>query len=256
MNKFHGQHKIVLELTYMISAIKRGQNLNILLLAQSGHGKTMLGEILLYELGGSSNSSIGGPPNFIFDNGKRFNFLDEVHELPQPEILYKLMDCGEYTIILATNESGQLKEPMINRCVPLIFEQYSTDELISMAEDTLGRGEMDGNVLNKIVECSGGNPRELKILLRRLQIIAKREKINTLDKLNHVLENILNIDTRGLNTNSRRYLDFIESVGGQASLSLISFGTGLDQITIKRDIEPTLLQRGLIRITSKGRCLV
>ena len=256
MEKFYGQIKIIREVTFMIDSIKNGENMNILFLAPSGHGKTMLATILLHELGGSHNSHIGIPPNFSFNRDVRFNMLDEVHEHRYPERLYKYMDEDMYTILLATNEGGQLKEPLVNRCIQLMFEPYDQSDLITIAKDALGGNAMGDSVINKVIEYSGGNPRELKILIRRLKIVSKKKKIRTLNDLDTILDTVLNIDTRGLNVTARKYLDFLSSVGGRASLSLISFGTGLDQAALRRDVEPILIQRGLIRISSKGRSVV
>jgi len=59
-----------------------------------------------------------------------------------------------------------------------------------------------------------------------------------------------------LDTLCRKYLEVLEDVGGTASIFLLKSILHIDDNTLKREIEPVLLKKGLIKITSKGRSLV
>jgi Holliday junction resolvasome RuvABC ATP-dependent DNA helicase subunit len=69
-----------------------------------------------------------------------------------------------------------------------------------------------------------------------------------------LLRNVLQIED-GLNPLHRRYLEYLTKVR-RASLDSIIFATRIDRKTILREVEPVLISRNLIMITSKGRILL
>jgi Holliday junction resolvasome RuvABC ATP-dependent DNA helicase subunit len=256
---FRNQKKILKELEYIKEAIKIGENVNILLLAPSGYGKTTLAHLFLEEFETDKYPSVSysNPPNFRYWIDGRFIFIDEAHELPMPEMVYPLLDSGKYTFIIATNESGLLKEPLINRCIPLIFENYDVSDLTLIAKDTFGEDQIPPDaILEKLVEASAGNPRELKIFCRRIQLIEKTRHLGSEEEYLEIMEKVLNISTKGLNYLERKYLDFLEAAGGSCSLNLLVNGANIDERTIRRDVEPRLVGRRIIRITHRGRELL
>jgi len=58
-------------------------------------------------------------------------------QLKEPEFLYYFLDSGKFTFFLLSNESGNLKEPLINRCIPFIFHPYSQKEINLMVKTRL-----------------------------------------------------------------------------------------------------------------------
>jgi len=251
---FIGQEKIKRELGALMPEIKRGINYNILLVAPSGYGKTTLAYKLLGMLP-NDQSEVSGPPDFNFNPYLRVHFMDEMHELGSPEALYPYLDSRRYVVILATNETGSLKEPLVNRCIPLIFEPYSKSEMKRIIYSRLPR--MPDLFVNDLVKYTKYNPRVADMLCQRLDyVIDVNGMPENLEMLHEVILNTLNISEDGLGPLERRYVDFLRSVGGSASLSLITNGTRIDQKTIERDIEPLLVLQGRLAIGHKGRSLL
>jgi Holliday junction resolvasome RuvABC ATP-dependent DNA helicase subunit len=255
--EFIGQNTIITELKYLLADIERGNNFNILLRAPSGFGKTTLGLICLNRLGLSNSyyyvPNEEGNINMEVIKNRRFHFIDEVHTLKTPEPLYQYLDSGEYTFFLASNESGSLKEPLINRCIPFIFEGYTDDELYYITQRYLNNPLLPNSFILEISRRCKRNPRIIKITCTRINYIIKNYRINSDKDYITILDNVLQIKNGGLNRHDEIYLDFLKRIGGHASLNVISSGTGLDKNLILSEVEPGLIYLGLIKITSKGR---
>jgi len=248
-----GQEKVKTELNFIIKEIEKGGNFNIALRAPSGYGKTSFLFICMnylswnncfYTLGDTLDNE------FSVDLQKRFIFIDEAHLIKNPEFLYPIMDSGNYSIFLATNE-GALSEPLLNRCISLIFSSYSVEELEMMVKNYLRNFLLSPEIITKISSLYD-NPRRIKKLCDRLSYIFRNLFVPiSIPELDRILE-VINIDESGLNPLERRYLSFIERIG-RASLSTISLGTGIERNMVLTEIEPHLLYLGKIKITSRGR---
>jgi len=255
---FIGQKHIWEELSYIIPELQRGKNVNIIIRAPSGCGKTKLAIILANFI--SENHITYYIPDddgrLDFEPTTRIIIIDEIHTLTQPEILYPFMDSGNHIFILCSNEFGELKEPLVNRCIDLNFEEYNTAEIAEIINhDFLAMGiRLTNDVLREIASNCNGVPRIARQVTQRLSFIFNVRGIpETVEEVRDVLINILQIEN-GLNVFHRKYLDFLQKTE-RASLDLISFATRIDKKTIQKEIEPILLQRGLISITSRGRKL-
>jgi len=254
---FIGQESIIGEIDTILPVIKNSEeNINILFRAASGYGKTTLAFLCLNYLG-FDNSYMYLPedgklvPQFRRD--KRFHFIDEVHTLESPEFLYPILDSGKYTFIFATNESGDLKEPLLNRCIQFIFSPYSEENITQIVRECLGEN-ISNEYVAEISSRSRLNPRVAKILCKRLNLIFKNRGVpQEMDDLRNLLTNFLNIKEGGINKLDEIYLEYLKSAGGRSSLTNITWGSGIDRSTILREVEPFLLVKGIIRITSKGR---
>lgn len=257
--EFIGQESILEELRYLLADIREGRNYNILFRAPSGFGKTTLGLICLNSFGLNDSyyyiPDNDGIINLDAIREKRFHFIDEIHMLKTPEPLYQYLDSNQYTFILASNESGNLKEPLINRCIPFIFEPYSDDELYQMTRKYINNPDLPDDFVLEVSRRCKRNPRIIKITCTRINYIIKNYKINSDDDYMRILEDILQIRGGGLNRHDLIYLEFLERIGGHASLNVLSSGTGLDKNLILSEIEPGLIYLGIIEITSKGRKL-
>jgi len=253
---FIGQDKIVNELNIMLPFIKDGENISVLFRAPSGHGKTTLALIMLKYLG-INNSFLYIPEEttISIQENKRFHFIDEIHLLKNPEILYPYMDSKNYTFILASNESGTLKEPLVNRSIQYIFEPYTRDQLIKMASHLIKN--IGVGFCELLVDRCRGNPRVLKNICRRLDFYMRSGyEINSENELDNLLSDVLEIKKDGITNLELTYLDYLRKVGGRASLLQIVSGIRLDESTIKREIEPLLLYLGKITISSRGREII
>jgi Holliday junction resolvasome RuvABC ATP-dependent DNA helicase subunit len=248
-----GQERLRKELDAIKYEINKGKNFNLIFSGPSGYGKTSFALNFLNRICPGSYY-ISGPPLFKFHTGKRFNFLDEIHRLKEPEFLYSYLDSGNYVTLFTTNEIGLLEEALVNRCIPLYLEPYTREEIELLIKSIIN---LPQDQIDFLLEISSLNPRIVKVTLNRLvNLFGYYGKPNSVDELANICHDILNINSGGLTKSMQVYLDYLKRCGGQASLDLIKNGTRLDKGEIMRDIEPVLIYKGLIRITSKGRIMV
>ncbi len=256
---FYGQDAIKRELNFLIKDIKNeDNNHNILFRAPSGYGKTtaafMMIKVIndgLKNFGYYTPDSDGNIPEIC--DFYRIHFIDEVHCLKHPEILYPLLDSGNYTFILASNESGDLKEPLKNRCIQFIFEPYTETDMFNIVNDILNRYHLSEELIMEIAIRCKNIPRIAKIICERLVYVFNNYLVpNNIEELNSILQNILHIEQKGLTKQDLIYLDYLKNIEN-SSLQNIIYGTGIDRNTILTEIEPFLLHLGLISISSRGR---
>lgn len=254
---FIGQHHIMNVLAIMLPELYKHpeQGVSILLDGPSGYGKTTMAiAICEYLAGKNFEYYLYDRKPFVFE--KRVIFIDEVHRMREPEILFPIMDERKHVIILATNHTGGLPEALRNRCREFIFGDYDDEELQLMAMEAATFSTTVENY-QRIVEAANRNPRILKNLVDTLGMYFRQKTdINpaTAD-FSQILGEVFQI-SGGLDTHCRRYLEILGTVGGTASLSLLSNILHIDQETLRNQVEPVLIKRGLVNITTKGRKLV
>lgn len=230
--------------------------MNFLLRGPSGWGKTHLSLLICNYLSpGSFDYCLGN--ELVFHDEVRVHFIDEVHLLEHPEVLYPKMDSGRYVIVVATNDVAVLPEALVNRCTEFVFQKYRPEELREITQDALKK-KLPDELLDYLIESCGYNPRIILGLSNRLNIILSRRtdalKSLSLEEFKEFL--LVNFGIKdGLDTMSSRYIEALASVGGTASLQTIALLTHIDQNTLKMYVEPILLYKQLLTISSKGRKL-
>jgi Holliday junction resolvasome RuvABC ATP-dependent DNA helicase subunit len=255
--EFQGQARLLREVALIENEIRAGRNLNIMLAAPSGWGKTTLALRIINNTVGLNGAYISGPPNFWIKREKRINFLDEVHMLDDPESLYPYLDLEKPSYILATNELGLVKEPLVRRCVPLVFDPYTVSDMVGIVSNILREFGLSTNVYESIANRCKLSPGIAKVLCQRMSYIFRNIKIPTsLADLDKLIEDVLAIDKSGLNSQDRMYLAILHTNGGRSSLDLLCNTLHLDRSTVLREIEPQLIYLGYVRISSKGRELL
>ncbi len=256
---FIGQEHIMYQLgdilTYTYET-KRG--VNILFRGASGYGKTDLSKKCCKFLAGNNYQTCLGN-NIRFDRNIWIHFIDECHLMETPELLYPVMDSEQYVFIFATNFDSILPEALTNRCKNFVFVDYSDDELMQIFKSH-AKLEFPDNIIRHIINVSGRNPRVIvKTFLDTLQMHyhKRREELTTKseEELIQEIDKIFGI-REGLDRISRNYLETLQNLGGRASISLLSSTLRLDTDSIKYSVEPILLYKKLIKITSRGRELM
>lgn len=248
---FIGQQKLWTLLDVLIEKMKEGENINIMFRAPSGYGKTKMAVIAATEVTNESDIQYELPDSngeVYLDTSKRIIIIDEVHEMKQPELIYPLLDSEKHCIFLCSNETGELKEPLVNRCIPFIFDDYSIEEIEGIIKSNL---EVPLEYRKEIALSCQKNPRIAKKICQTLGYIFQKNYPNSVEELRSIVINILQIEN-GLNLEQRKYINFLQKVE-RASLDLISSALRIDKKTIQKDIEPYLVRTDRIRITSRGR---
>jgi Holliday junction resolvasome RuvABC ATP-dependent DNA helicase subunit len=235
--------------------ISSGNNLSIMFRGPSGHGKTHTTNIICSYVGRDNCHLFLGDELFDFSGERRINVLDEVHEVKNPEYIYKYMDSGNYTFLVCTNEYGNLKEPLVNRCIAFDLREYTLEELATLVKQVFSHHKMiiDLKLCSLIATYSRGNPRVAKILAKRSAMLFKRVGIPVdVEELIEFLKLYFDLDHGGFTHYDRQYLGFMQT-NGRASLATLSRVLCIPQGTLLDEIEPFLLKQNLIQITNRGR---
>lgn len=250
---FVGQRHIIRQLDLYLPKIREGDKFNFLLIAPSGQGKTTLGFKMCNYLTKKSDKKYG----YYLPNASgevRLNkscwvhFVDEVHMLKNPELLYPLLDSKEYIFIFASNMTGGLAEPLVNRCISLMFAPYNHEDLMGIISSIV---KVPTETMLEIIKTSGGNPRILKSICQRFKLYLSALPDGSYEDFS---KNFLGVKD-GLDTMCQRYVEILKVVGGRASLDTLATMLHLDKDTIRYQIEPVLLYNKIITISSRGRSL-
>jgi len=246
-----GQLKFLLPDLYK----NREKGANFLLKGPSGYGKTTMALSICHYLAGK-NFELYWANWTQMKFHKRVIFIDEVHKMQDFESLYPILDQKNHVIILATNQDGNLPEALVNRCYEFVFDDYSDEELLIIARESSRFSARDESFM-EIIEAGNRNPRIVKSLVDRFSVyFSENSNISSLSaNFTEILTNVFDIKG-GLDTLCRRYLEVLNDVGGTASLSLLKNALHVDESTLKNNVEPVLLKKSKIRITSKGRSLL
>ena len=252
-----GQLKIVRELQAIAYSVKRKRkdSVNIILRGPAGSGKTMLAEEFCKFVCGRYSYQIADN-NFSLKGYEaiRCHIVDEIHMMKNFEQLYAFMDSGKYIMVYCTTESGDLPDPFSSRCITFNMREYTDEDLARIAVNyakELGLAMTLATAL-LVAKRSRGSPRKVKVYTRRIKFMLDNGLYSfTLSGVENAFRDI-GIYTNGYTDIDKDYLKFISSITS-ASLKMISRIIGVDENTIKNDIEPFLIEKGHITITSRGR---
>jgi len=293
LDEFVGQQAARANLRVFIEAAKaRGEALDhVLFVGPPGLGKTTLAQIMAKELGVNFRSTSGpviakaGDLAALLTNleDRDVLFIDEIHRLNPAveEILYPAMedyqldliigegpaarsvkiDLARFTLVAATTRAGLITNPLRDRFgIPVRLDFYTVAEL----ETIVRRGARilalpmsdDGAV--EIARRARGTPRIAGRLLRRVRDFAMVAGAETVDReVADAALSRLEVDTLGLDSLDRRYLNMIAKNfgGGPVGIETIAAGLSEPRDAIEDIIEPYLIQQGFIQRTPRGRVL-
>lgn len=252
---FIGQKNIFERVKLLVEYAKEGNNFNVLFHAPSGYGKTYLAQIFCSLIGENYNLVIPDDGKIYPETfNQRLVILDEIQELKEPAFFYPYLDKKDRIYILCSNELGNLKEPLVNRCFQFYFTDYTQEEMDFLVYNLLKEFNLTQEVVKEISRNCNFNPRvatkicdELKISLK-----VKGNPKNSWEAKKYLKE--LGIED-GLTQLHKRYIDYLKGLE-KSSLDQICFALHLDRYTVTREIEPELLRRKVLNISSKGRKLV
>lgn len=252
---FYGQQRLLREVELIINEINKGKFFNLMITAPSGWGKTKMANLIIEQTYGNELVNIGQSSPWMVDVNKPINFIDEVQTIITQECFYEYCDWGGTNLIFATNELGGVKEPLLNRCIPLIFDPYTLDDIEQIVSDEITN--LPEPIIEAIAERSKLNPRIAKMLCKRVDYIFNNKGVpKSVEQFDNMILEILNIDKAGLTAVDHRYLDFLKLVGGKAGIDLIKNSLHIDKEAILREVEPCLVSLGYVGISSRGRELL
>jgi len=240
-----GQERV---LSIIVRIINESDNLvHLLLVAPSGHGKSLIGKftakllynkygkkILYFSTGENLENLIMRKPGFKFED--YIILVDEIHLLYHPEIIFPLFD--KCHIIATTNIMG-LPEALENRFLQITLDRYNEKELKQIFEYYLG-DEITEEELSKFLAIST-TPRELKKFAQLYKYLK-----NDFWKL------VATPD--GLTTEEIEYITALKQLGGVSSFNRIRTLLGYSPKYVQQ-IEVRLIQKGILEINNKGRML-
>ena len=292
LSEYVGQGKLKEKFAvYLEAARNRSQPLDhVLLYGPPGLGKTTMAHIIAYELGVgirvTSGPAIEKPGDLaaILTNALEDGdvlFIDEIHRLGRvaEEHLYPAMeeykidiilgqgpaartirlDLPRFTLVGATTRPGLITGPMRSRFGIIEHLEYYTDEElaegVSRDAEILGF-DLEASAALEIGRRARGTMRVAKRLLRRIRDFADvaGEEVIGLERARSALDE-LEIDDIGLEARDRAILSSLieKFAGGPVGLDTLATSVGEDRATLEEVHEPFLIQRGLLRRTSRGR---
>jgi Holliday junction DNA helicase RuvB len=253
------------------------------LLAPSGFGKTGFAKALATALGTQMHpvfASASVRPQEIYLALRQMDFgdvlfVDEAHSLERnaQQALYTAVDeykipalsengrpslatesIAEFTLVLATNQPGQITTALRNRAVPLSFSRYSIRELRAIAKQIASQSNirLSAQAAGLIAASAQGTPRRVHLLMQVLSLLAPSATEFTLAMVRSCL-NYEGIDKHGLTVLQRTYMQRLSEVPKQScSLNHLAFRLGIDARYVTQEVECYLIETGLIEITSKN----
>ncbi|MBO6047141.1 MAG: Holliday junction branch migration DNA helicase RuvB [Erysipelotrichaceae bacterium] len=290
-DEYVGQHDLKDNLRVFVGAAKmRDESLDhVLLYGPPGLGKTTMSMIIANEMGthikittGPSIEKTGDLVALLtaLEPGDVL-FIDEIHRLNKvvEEILYPAMedycvdviigkdaskrsiriDLPPFTLVGATTRAGDISAPLRDRFgIVSKLDYYSDDELrdiINRTSQVYGM-PMDDEAKMELARRSRGTPRIANRLFRRVRDFAQYygDEVITLERTREAL-NRLKVDDLGLDDVDHKYLlGIIQRFnGGPVGLEAVAASIGEEPVTLEDVYEPYLLQKGLIKRTSRGR---
>ena len=273
-DEYVGQHDLKENLRVFVGAAKmRDETLDhVLFYGPPGLGKTTMSMIIANEMGthikittGPSIEKTGDLVALLtsLEPGDVL-FIDEIHRLNKvvEEILYPAMEDFCVDVMIgkdATTRAGDISAPLRDRFGIVAKLDYYKDEelrdIISRTSKVYGM-TMEEEAKTELARRSRGTPRIANRLFRRVRDFAQfyGDEIITKDRTMQALDR-LKVDNLGLDDVDHKYLLGIINrfQGGPVGLEALAASIGEERMTLEDVYEPYLLQKGLIKRTSRGR---
>lgn len=290
-DEYIGQQSIKNNLHILLTAAKKREQQpeHILFYGPPGLGKTTLSHLIAKETGKSIKITSGpaiekvGDLASILTNLSQGDilFIDEIHRLNKniEEILYPAMESGvldiiigkgpsartiqldlpAFTLLGATTKIAMMSSPLRSRFSGGVFklEFYTNEEIekiVKQSAEKLGIN-IDDDAIVEIARRSRYTPRTANYFLKRCRDYAQvHDTLITKESVLSALE-MIGVDDMGLRQVDREVLETIitKFKGGPVGLKTIATATHEEESSIETVIEPYLIQKGLLELTSRGR---
>jgi len=231
---------------------------NILITGGFGLGKTSLAMVAFREFKGEVYAT-------DLKDGMTINkekpesgmlIIDEIH-LVDPGVADRLnvaIDAGKLSIVGCTTDPGKLPSAFKSRFRTLELERYSISNIEKIAENICTRKGVipSPGVLNLVAQRSRSNARQVTVYLSMIFDLMAVNRQRIIDPpVVYEAFNLLGVDAKGFTERDRKYVDALPN--RPIGISALTAVLGIDQMTIENEIEPYLLQMGIIDRTPRGR---
>ena len=293
LSDYIGQDDVKVQLNNAIKAAKlRGAPLkHVILFGNAGLGKTTLSRIIANEMNSGfiemNGPSIRDVQSFvnIFSKVREGDvvFIDEIHRLPTvcAEAIYSAMEdyrisymaknsetgisenitlnLPRFTLIGATTHSGMLAKPLLDRFVHQYhLKPYTDEDICKIVEHSFSKLNLECPTMcaMEIAKRSRGIPRKANAFVEQFSDKALLEGTSIIDiEMISTLFDQLKINEDGLDSFDMDYLETMNDKygGGPIGLDTLCSCLSIDKNIVENQIEPYLLFKGLIKISSTGR---
>lgn len=287
LDEVQGQEKVKKQLRISINACKINNSTypHSLFSGSKGIGKTTIAECMANELnvpievcnGANLRNVRSLLPYLARVKQGSILFCDEIHKCSPLVQTYLLtvveqfrytvgsqqdsitMELPQFTFIGATTSTGLILDPLLNRFVyRYALENYSVDDLTKII--LVNSKKLNLDIPQNSAKIIAGTCRGTgRTSVNRLQWISDYMTTNGIKQISPTeVEKALaicGIALDGTEPDDRKYLAKLQKLGS-ASLNTLASATGIDVDTIQNNIEPFLIEKGLIKKTTKGRQLI
>ena len=183
--------------------------------------------------------------------------IDEIHNLREAtaEIIYPAIEYGEISyegnviklnnlvFVGTTTEPEKLPKPLLDRFMRIEFEEPS-EEIMSLILEKRG---LSTECIQKLLNFTI-NIRTINKIIDYIELYGEKTMENLVKVFRLMKINLYS----GLSDEQEKYMDYLKKVG-RAGVRNLSLVLKRSENYIKLDIEPDLIRKEMIMITSRGR---